>query len=170
MELQNCETQFLCELKFNPILENKRLLNLACFIYSFSSSLATTFHPLGCDIRHTLSAKNWAIWSLQLEVGRESLTSSLSAHPGRGLWSHSALKYSIKIGVKDWQDSLKVAECFKEKNLSCWAAGCGNLHRRATRKRFLVMKYSGIAWLSWGRRIGICCCWKRKLTRRIFQI
>lgn len=165
----NYEAQFLCELKFKPILENKQLLNLACFIYSFSSSLIATFHPLGCDIHHPLSPKRWGIWSLQLEVSRESLTPSASAHPGRVLWSHSTLKYSIKIGAKDWQDPLKVAQYFKEKNLSCWAAECENLHRRAKRKRFLVIKYSGISWLSWGKRIGICC-WKIKLTRRVFQI
>lgn len=170
MELQNWEVQFLCELKFKPILENKQLLNLACFIYSFSSSLITTFHPLGCDIHHTLSAKMRDSRSLQLEVRRESLVWSVSAHPGRVLWSHSTLKYSIKIGVKDWQDPLKVAEYFKEKNLSCWATECGILHRRAKRKMLLVIKYSGISWLSWRRRVGICCCWKRKLTRRIFQI
>lgn len=128
----------------------KQLLNLACFIYSFSSSLITPFHPLGCDIHHILRPKKRNIWSLQLEVRRESLTSSVSAHPGRVLWSYSALKYSIKKGVKDWQDPLKVAEYFKEKNLSCWAAGCGKLHRRAKRKRFLLIKYSGISWLSWG--------------------
>lgn len=33
-----------------------------------------------------------------------------------------------------------MAECFKEKSLSCWAAVCGNLHRRAERKKVFSYK------------------------------
>lgn len=162
MELQNCKTIFVwVEVQNHSWKQTASKFNMLHLL--FFKLPRHHFYPLGCDIHHTLSPK-------KQEVRRESLTPSMTAHPGRGLWSYAALKYSIKIGVKDWQSPLKVTECFKEKNVSCWAARCGNLRRRAKRKRFLGIKYSGISWLSWGRRIGICCYWKRKLTRRIFQM
>lgn len=159
MELHNWKTWFFVWKCSNSFLKTN-----SSWIWSALSHHSQLTSLMSMRLTSILPSA-WATPWLRLELSKGN-----PSPPARAHLSALPLKCSTKIGGKDWQGLLKEAEYFKAKSSVCWAAKCGNLHRRAKRERFSVMKHSGISWLGWGRRIGIRCCWIGKFTNRIYQI